>query len=152
MECEPAVQRGSLDDSRLAQARENSCGLFMKNPAQEFLQELGNLPPDTFESRFSRASNQLGLAGTLTRNELSLLYDATFRATLCNLAINGLGALAGKLPTDQEKNRCKVERDYMTAREIFYASPGWQMLDEAEQETIEKVFLSVAVADEKLAW
>ena len=40
----------------------------------------------------------------------------------------------------------------MTAREIFYASPGWQMLDEAEQETIEKVFLSVAVADEKLAW
>jgi len=124
----------------------------MKNPAQEFLQELGNLPSDTFENRFSRASNQLGLAGTLTRNELSLLYEATFRATLCNLAINGLGALAGKIPANQELNRCKLERDFMVAREIFYASPGWQTLDEPGRETIEKVFLSVMVADDKLAW
>jgi len=124
----------------------------MKNQAQEFLQELGNLPPDTFESRFSRASTQLGLAGELTRNELTLLYDATFRATLCNLAINGLGRLAGKILSDQELNRCKLEKDFMVARDIFYASPGWQTLDPPEQETIEKVFLSVMVAPDKLAW
>ena len=124
----------------------------MKNPAQEFLQELGNLPPETFENRFSRASTQLGLAGEFTRNELTLLYEATFRATLCNLAINGLGALAGKIPGDQESNRCKLERDFLVARDIFYASPGWQTLDPPEQETIEKVFLSVLVADDKLAW
>ena|SRR5690242_3829507 len=124
----------------------------MKNPAQEFLQELGNLPPDTFESRFSRASNQLGLAEELTRNELTLLFEATFRATLCNLAINGLGALAGKIQCEQETRRCKLERDFMVARDILYASPGWQTLDEPEQETIEKVFLSVMVSDDKLAW
>lgn len=124
----------------------------MKNPAQEFLQELGNLPPDTFESRFSRASNQLGLGGELTRNELTLLYEATFRATLCNLAINGLGKLAGKIPSEQESNRWKLERDFMVARDIFYASPGWQTLEPFEQETIEKVFLGVMVVDDKLAW
>ena len=124
----------------------------MKDPAQEFLQELGNLPPHTFESNFSRASNQLGLAGELTRNELTLLYEATFRATLCNLAINGLGKLAGKIPGDQEPNRSKLERDFMVARDIFFASPGWQTLEPLEQETIEKVFLGVMVADDKLAW
>jgi hypothetical protein len=123
----------------------------MKNPAQEFLQELGNLPPDTFESRFSRASAQLGLAGELTRNELTLLYEATFRATLCNLAINGLGTLAGKILNDQESNRCKLERDFMVARDVFYASPGWQTLDPPEQEAIERVFLGVMVTDDKLA-
>lgn len=124
----------------------------MKNPAQDFLQELGNLPPDSFESRFSRASTQLGLAGELTRNELTLLFEATFRATLCNLAINGLGALTGKVLPEQESNRFKLERDFMVARDILYASPGWQTLDQSEQETIEKVFLSVLVKDEKLAW
>ena len=136
----------------MAQAHETYFGQPMKNPAQEFLQELGNLPPDTFESRFSRASNQLGLAGELTRNELTLLYEATFRATLCNLAINGLGTLAGKIPNEQEPNRSKLERDFMVARDIFYASPGWQTLEPLEQATIEKVFLGVMVADDKLAW
>lgn len=124
----------------------------MKNPAQDFLQELGNLPPDSFESRFSRASTQLGLAGELTRNELTLLFEATFRATLCNLAINGLGALAGKILPDQEPSRFKLERDFMVARDILFASPGWQTLELSEQETLEKVFLSVVVKEEKLAW
>jgi hypothetical protein len=124
----------------------------MKNPAEEFLQELGNLPPDTFESRFSRVSNQLGLAGEFTRNELTLLYEATYRATLCNLAINGLGALAGKIPQNQEAGRWKLERDFMVARDILYASPGWQTLEPAEQEAIERIFLSVMVSDDKLAW
>lgn len=124
----------------------------MKNPAQEFLQELGNLPPESFENRFSRASNQLGLGAEFTRNELTLLFEATFRATLCNLAINGFGALAGKIVREQESNRCKLERDFMVARDMFYASPGWQTLDPAEQETVEKVFLGVMVAEHKLAW
>ena|ERR1044071_99321 len=124
----------------------------MKNPAQEYLQELGSLPPNTFENRFSRVSSQLGLAGELSRNELSLLYEATFKATLCNLAINGLGALAGKISGDQEVSRCRLEQEFMVARDIFYASPDWQTLEEPEQATIDKVFLSVMVGEDKFAW
>lgn len=124
----------------------------MKNSAQEFLQELGNLPPDTIESRFSRASNHLSLADTLSRNELSLLYAAAFQATLCNQAINKPAELTGKTSTHQEATRYKLERDFMVAREIFYASPGWQNLEEPQRETIERAFLSVSVADDKLAW
>src|SRR5262245_30068960 len=105
----------------------------MNNSSQEFLQELGSLPPDTFESRFSRTSIQLGLASDLTRNELTLLYEATFRATLCNLAINGLGGLGGNIRPEQEGNRCRLERDFMVARDVFYASPGWQNLEETNQ-------------------
>ena len=116
------------------------------------MQELGNLPPNSFESRFSRASNQLGLAEELTRNELTLLYEATYRATLCNLAINGLGGLAGRIGIDQEPKRWKLERDFMVARDILYASPGWQTLEPPERDMIQKVFLSVIVSDDKLAW
>lgn len=124
----------------------------MRNPAQEFLQELGSLPPDTFESRFSRASTQLRLAETLTRNELSLLYEATYQAALCNQAINQPAEPTGKASPDRETTRYRVERDFMVAREILYASPGWQDLQEPQRATIEQVFLSVCVADDKLAW
>jgi len=123
----------------------------MKDPAQEFLQELGSLPPYTFESRFSRASNQLGLAEAFSRNELSLLYEATRKATACDDAINSPAALVGTT-SDQEPKRYTLEREFMIAREIFYASPGWQNLEEQDRNTIEQVFLSVAVADDKLAW
>lgn len=124
----------------------------MRNPAQEFLQELGSLPPDTFESRFSRASTQLSLAETLTRNELSLLYEATYLAALCNQAINEPAEPIGKTSPDPEATRYALERDFMVAREILYASPGWQGLEEPERVTIDKVFLSVSIADDKLAW
>jgi hypothetical protein len=124
----------------------------MKNAAQEYLQELGHLPPDSFESRFSRTSMQLGLGDSFSRNELTLLYEATFRATLCNLAINGLGALRGNIRPDGEANRSLLERDFMVARDVFYASPGWQDLEEAEQEPINRIFLGVSVAEDKLAW
>ena len=132
--------------------RKNHVGQLMKNPAQAFLQELGSLPPDTFESRFSRTSTQLGLASALSRNELTLLFEATFRATLCNLAINGLGALGGNIRPDQEPNRSRLERDFMVARDVFYASPGWQTLEETDQEPINRIFLGVSVAEDKLAW
>src|SRR3974390_655937 len=106
----------------------------MKNPAQEFLQELGNLPSDTFESRFSQVSNQLGLAVSFSRNELTLLYEATRRATLCNIALNGLGNRAGRISQEQETQRRKLEDDFMVARDVLYASPGWQTLQETEQQ------------------
>lgn len=130
----------------------NRVGQLMKNPAQEFLHELGNLPPDTFESRFSRASIQLDLASALSRNELTLLYEATLRATLCNLALNGLGALGGDVRPEQEANRWQLERDFMVARDVFYASPGWQDLEEPDREPINRIFLGVSVAEDKLAW
>lgn len=124
----------------------------MKNLAAEYLQELAHLPPDSFESRFSRTSIQLGLADSFSRNDLTLLYEATFRATLCNLAINGLGALRGNIRSEEEANRSRLEREFMMARDVFYASPGWQSLEETDQEPINRIFLGVSVAEDKLAW
>ena len=123
----------------------------MKNHSQEFLEQLASHPADTFESRFSLVSNRLGLASTLNRNELTLLYEAAFRATLCNMALNGLGEYGEEIRPELEANRTKLEWDFMVARDMFYGSPGWQELAEGEQELIKKVFLSVFVAEDKLA-
>jgi len=122
----------------------------MKNPSQQFLRELGSLPPDSFEGRFSQASNQLDLARTLSRNELALLFEASLKANSCNLVINTPGDLRER--NLQEANCSRLELEFMVARDILYASPGWQTLESEEKEAIEKVFLGIAVADEQLAW
>jgi hypothetical protein len=123
----------------------------MKNYGQAFLDELAGLPSDTFESRFSAASTALGLGGILDRNELSLLYEAAFRASLCNDALNGLGESGGTIKAEDEPQRMKLETEFMGARDIFCASPGWQTLSTPEQNSIREMFLSVAVADTRLA-
>ena len=124
----------------------------MKNDGQTFLTQLSSLPPDTFESRFSKACSRLGLGATLSRNELTLLYEVSLRATLCNVAINSPAGPDSVLNVKQELNRIKTELEFMVAREIFYASPGWQNLTPTEQEAIQSAFLQVAVPEGKLAY
>jgi hypothetical protein len=63
----------------------------MKTGGQNFLQKLSGPSYNGFERRFSKISIRLGLGNSLTEDELRLLYEATFRATLCNIAFNGLG-------------------------------------------------------------
>ena len=123
----------------------------MKNYGQAFLDELAGLPSDTFESRFSTASTTLGLGKILERNELTLLYEAAFRASLYHDAINGLGEHESRIKAEDEPKRMKLETEFMTARDIFYASPGWQNLSSPEQSSIQRTFLSVSVAEDKLA-
>jgi hypothetical protein len=121
----------------------------MNTPAQEFLQNLAAFPPDTFENRFSEESERLGLGNRFDRNELTLLFEATFRGALCQRAVNG-GEHYGEIRPEGEARRTLLEWDFMTARTTFFASPGWQSLPRGIQKAIERVFLMVFVAEEKL--
>jgi hypothetical protein len=124
----------------------------MKNDGQTFLEELGHCPPNTFERRFSVVSGKLGLGTTWERNELQLLYEATLSATRCNLMFNDAGAPAGKTGRPHnESNRTRLERDFMAACDILFASPGWQALSEARQKLLRTIFLGVCVTDQNLA-
>jgi hypothetical protein len=123
----------------------------MKTDGQKFLEELAGLPPNTFDHRFADTSARLGLGSVFDRNELKLLYDASLRATLCNLAINGVGT-PGSIRAEEEPERRQREQEYMEARELFNASPGWQNLAKAQREPVERKFLNVFVTEDKLAW
>lgn len=124
----------------------------MKTDGQQFLQELADLPPDTFDHRFAKTSARLGLGVLFDRNELKLLYEASLRALVCNLAINGIGAENGVISPEQEGERRQFEQEFMEARDLFYASPGWQNLAESARRSVEECFLSVFVLDDRLAW
>jgi hypothetical protein len=121
----------------------------MVNHGQVFLAQLARLPADTFEHRFGETSTSLGLGLLLNRNELILLYEAALRATLCNVVINRLAD--GKLVPAEEPSRIRSEREFMLAREIFYASPGWQNLPLPKQWAIDRTLLQVSVAESRLA-
>src|SRR5581483_7452465 len=122
----------------------------MKNDGQTFLAQLASLPRDSFESRFAEVSTRLGLDAVLNRNELTLLYEAALRATLCNVALNSLTRRNLILDVKDETTRIESETDFMFAREIFYASAGWQNLPASGQAAIQKAFLDVSVADDQL--
>ena len=123
----------------------------MNNNGQEYLEQLASLPPNTFDSQFSRNASRLGLGGTLGRNELKLLYDAAFLAILCNIAFNGLGIYGGQIRPEKESTRTNLERQFMAARDVLYASPGWQLLSDAKRARTERLFLNVLVAEANLA-
>jgi hypothetical protein len=122
----------------------------MKSSSQEFLQQLTALPADSFEHQLGERLAQLGLAAMLDRNELTLLCEAALRAHLCQGALNDL--CGGKISQAQEAKRGRLEWEFLSARDIFYASPGWQTLDESLQDIVRQMFLAVSVADECLAW
>ena len=123
----------------------------MKTDGQQFLEEMARLPEKTFDHRFAETSAGLGLGEVFDRNELKLLYEASWRALVCNLAINGIGALDGKVRPEDEAERRYLETEFMDARELFYASPGWQNLSRCEQTPIENCFLRVLVLEDRLA-
>ena len=81
-----------------------------------------------------------------------MLYRASFRAVLCNIAINGLGGCGGLIRPKLEPNRVRLEQDFMAFRDKFFACTGWQGLLSLQRERIDQRFLTVAVAKENLAW
>jgi len=87
----------------------------------------------------------------LSSDELILLFEAAFEATLCNIAFNGRGGCCGVIKPQRERNRINLERIFMAARDRFCATPGYQALGPSYKVSIYQTFLTVAVADENLA-
>jgi len=123
----------------------------MKADGQDFLQQLASFPPNTFEGRFLKTTTCLGLGTDLGAEELSLLYRAAFRAALCNIAFNGLGACNAQIRPEQEGSRMRLEREFMIARDRFHACVGWKTLRKSQKASIEKILLQVHVEDQHLA-
>jgi hypothetical protein len=122
----------------------------IKTDGQQFLEELAQFPRETFDHRFANTSAGLGLGELFNRNELKLLYEASLRALMCNLAINGIGAPNGQVRPEDETERRQLEQEFMQARELFYASPGWQNLGPCAKAPIDDHLLSVFVLDDRL--
>lgn len=123
----------------------------MNNNGQEYLEQLASLPPNTFDSQFSRNASRLGLGGLLSCSELKLLYDAAFLAILCNIAFNGLGVYGGQIRPEKENTRTSLERQFMEACDILFTSPGWQSLSAGKRWRAERLFLNVFVAETSMA-
>jgi hypothetical protein len=123
----------------------------MKRDGQQFLEELSEFPPNTFQATFSKTSARLGLGAALKCGELRLLYRAAYQATLCNIAMNGLGAHGGRIiGHGREADRTRLEIEFMSAQERFYSSRGWKNLPAAQRGTIQRVLLRVSVRPENL--
>ena len=123
----------------------------MKTDGQDFLQQLASFPSNTFEGKFLKTSIRLGLGADFDADELGLLYRAAFRAALCNIAFNGLGGCNGDIKAEQEGSRLRLEREFMIARDRFYATCGWKVLGRSQKDSIETVLLRVLVEDRNLA-
>jgi len=124
----------------------------MTSDGYDFLEQLAEFPAHSFEHRFSKQSLRLGLASVLNGEALDLLCDAAFYATLCNIAFNGLGGCRGVIKPEHERTRRVLEREYMAARDRFYASKGWKNLPVLPRRSIQRAFLTVFVAGDNLAW
>jgi len=123
----------------------------MRNSGLPFLDELAAFPPDSFENRFSMVVGRLGMVTALERNELTLLFEAAYRATMCNIALNGIGSKASGIRPEDERERTRLEYGFMVSRDVLFASAGWQALNRADQVALSRIFLTVLVAPEKLA-
>ncbi len=117
----------------------------MKANGQNFLEQLAVSSKNRFEARFSRVSLRLGLGEVLDAGELSLLYEAAFLATLCNIAFNGLGGCEGEIKPERETSRIMLEREFMGARDRFFNSAGWKGLPLHQRGSVQRIFLDVFV-------
>jgi hypothetical protein len=123
----------------------------MMTTGEQYLSELAGFPPKTFPRHFSRRATKLRLGAALDRAELRWLYEAAFMATLCNIAINGLGGCGGKIKPEREPNRRRLETEFMTARDRLHASAGWQALPPFVRHPIQSAFLRISVNEDNLA-
>jgi hypothetical protein len=123
----------------------------MMTTGEEYLNELAGFPPKTFPSHFSSRATRLRLGTALNRTELKWLYEAAFGATLCNIAINGLGGCGGRIKPEREPNRRRLEREFMAARDKLYACAGWQALPPFVRHPIQSIFLRISVTEVNLA-
>jgi len=124
----------------------------MKTDGQSFLDQLAGSSPNGFAVRFSEISTRLGLGVSLNGNEVSLLYEAAFSASLCNIAFNGLGGCGGEVKPSREVNRISLEREFMTARDRFWACEGWHNLTPTKKESICNIFFRILVTGHNMAW
>jgi hypothetical protein len=124
----------------------------MTNHGQAYLDTLAGAPAGCFENSFALVCKKLGLGEKLDRNGLILLQDASFRATVCNLALNGRGAYATTLTAAHEAIRTHLELEFMVACDALFASAGWQNLPYSQQNTVRRIFLTVLVRQENLAF
>jgi hypothetical protein len=122
----------------------------MKTDGEDFLDQLAGPASNGFKRRFSQISTRLGLAAVLDGSELNLLFEAALHATLCNIALNGLGGCGGEIKPERETDRINLEREFMAARDRFWASTGWKSLAAQEKGSIQRIFLTVFVAGDKL--
>jgi hypothetical protein len=118
---------------------------------QAFLEYIAGSSTNKFEICFSKISSRLDLGKALDARELSLLYEAAFLATLCNISFNGLGGCGGEIKANRELIRIMLEREFMSARDRFFNCAGVDCLSAAQKASIERIFLKVQVADENLA-
>jgi hypothetical protein len=118
---------------------------------EDYLNELGDSPPETFASKFANSATRLQLGAALDATELEWLHEAAFVAALCHMAINGQGAWGGIIEPEQEPNRRKLESEFMVARDRLYASAGWQALASSARQLIQRLFLRTYVNEENLA-
>jgi hypothetical protein len=123
----------------------------MMTAGEEYLEELAGFPPKTFPTHFSRRATKLRLGTALDGTELKWLYEAAFGATLCNIAINGLGGCGGEIKPEREPNRRRLEGEFMAARDKFYACAGWQALPPFVRHPIQSTFLRISVNEDNLA-
>jgi hypothetical protein len=118
---------------------------------QQFLKLLGIFPEKTFEGAFTNSSTRLGLGALFDGDALALLFDAAFRARLCNIAFNGLGGCRGQIKPERELHRIHLEREFMVARDAFQATAGWQAFSEAQRWLVQSAFFHISVGEVKLA-
>ena len=118
---------------------------------EEYLNELAAFPPKTFPSRFSTIATRLHLGTAMDQTELRSLYEAAYGATLCNIAINGLGGCGGRIKPEREPNRTRLETEFMAARDTLYACAGWQALPPFVRHPIQSCFLRISVNEDNLA-
>jgi hypothetical protein len=123
----------------------------MQTDGQVFLEHILYSSKNRFEVRFSRIATRLDLGRALEARELSLLYEATFLATLCNLTLNGLGIFCGDGPPERENIRTMLEREFMCARDRFSKCAGLKNLSIPQKCSVESIFLKVFVTEENLA-
>ena len=123
----------------------------MRTDGQAFLEHILFSSRNKFELRFSRIATRLDLGRALDARELSLLYEATFLATLCNLTLNGLGIFSSDGHPERETIRTMLEREFMCARDRFSRCAGLKNLSIPQKCSIESIFFKVLVAEENLA-
>ncbi len=123
----------------------------MQTDGQAFLEHMLSSSTNKFELRFSRIAARLDLGRAMDARELSLLYEATFLATLCNMTLNGLGIFSGEGRPERETIRGLLEREFMSARQRLLRTSGMKSLSLPQKCSIESIFLKVLVTEENLA-
>ena len=124
----------------------------MKKDGSDFKRRSTRRLPKNFVRKVVNTSRCLDVRTLFKRSELDALYRAAYYATLCNIAINGLGGCGGQIKPERERNRIALEQTFMAARNDFYRTAGWKKLPHNLKAAIHRAFLLVEVAEARLAW